>query len=327
MQKRMLSALVGIALLMTLCMNVLAAYSDNSAAQTGAASSLDATKAGVFGELSEVSRSLSSNENVLSQDALTALYEATGTDSRLYTGPDLLVNGSHLAKDVAIKQVNGTTYISVRAMVEALAPEANVSWQDNQLVASGNGFSLTARPGDIYIVVNDRYLYVPDSVLHENDVVMAPVRTICTALGATTSWEAMTGNINIATTGTPLVSGASYYNSEDLHWMSRIITAESRNQPLNGKVAVGTVIMNRVGNAQFPDSIYGVIFQPNQFQPVQNGSIHGAPNQDSIIAAKLVLDGAREAGNSLFFNRAGLDCWASRNKTLVATIGDHSFYA
>ncbi|NCB07514.1 MAG: hypothetical protein EOM73_05065, partial [Bacteroidia bacterium] len=119
------------------------------------------------------------------------------------------------------------------------------------------------------------------------------------------------------------------YKSDSVYWLSRIISTESGNQPLAGKVAVGTVILNRVSSPLFPNTIYEVIFDHRggsyQFSPARSGSISREPNEQSVLAAKLCLDGAQEAGPSLYFNRAGITCWASRNRTLITTIGAHSF--
>ena len=120
--------------------------------------------------------------------------------------------------------------------------------------------------------------------------------------------------------------GETFYQEDELYWLSHIIYAESGNQPMAGRIAVGNVIMNRVEDSRFPNTIYGVIFQKNQFSPAQSGSIYREPSEESIIAAKLVLDGAEVMEDALYFNRAGLSCWASRNRSLIATIGNHSFY-
>ena len=330
MQKRLLCALVGITLLMTLCMNVLAAYSDSPFARNVAQSQSNisaqsSAETSIFETLTEVSSTASKLiDNNVAPDALDVLAERPGLQDGTRTW--LTVNGRSLGSTATTKLVGDSTYISMRVMVEALDPTAVITWRDGQFYATGNGFTMTARPGDYYMVVNGRYLYVPEGIVYENSTTLAPLRTICNALGASTSWEPMTGNITVTTTGSPLNSGTSYYNQDDLYWLSRIIDAESKNQPLKGKIAVGTVILNRVDSAQFANSIYDVIFEPNQFQPVQNGSLYSHPSHESVVAAKLVLEGAKEAGDSLFFNRAGLDCWASRTKTYVVTIEDHSFY-
>ena len=121
--------------------------------------------------------------------------------------------------------------------------------------------------------------------------------------------------------------GDEYYDSTLLYWLSRIIYSESGNQSMEGKIAVGNVVMNRLNSPDFPNTIKGVLFQKNQFSPAMSGSIHRNPSESSIVAAKLVLDGAEVLEGVLFFNRAGMNTFASRNRTFVATIGAHSFYA
>ena len=95
------------------------------------------------------------------------------------------------------------------------------------------------------------------------------------------------------------------YNREDkLYWLSRIISAESRGEPLEGQIAVGNVVLNRVDSPDFPDTIYGVIFDDRwggQFTPVRNGTIYQEPTEQSIQAAKLCLEGVNVAKDSLYF--------------------------
>lgn len=336
MQKRLFGVLIGLALLTTLCMNVLAAYADNSPIESATELAVplvdDRLQADSLTPAADSTSELTvphpesdfSIVNLLNQSQDTPALPASTVAAPV--GPQLIVNGTPLPNPDTSK-VSETTYIPLRTIISALDPNASITWESNQLVAVGQGFRLTARPGDLYLMINDRYLYVPDGILMEDNATLAPLRTICTALGANTQWDFATQNITVQTTTQPLLSGTSHYNQDDLYWMSRIISAESNNQPLKGKIGVGTVIMNRVESPQFPNTIKDVIFSGQQFSPVQNGSIYKTPSEESVLAAKLVLDGAREAGDSLFFNRAGLNCWAARNKTHVTTIADHSFFA
>lgn len=246
------------------------------------------------------------------------------------SGPDLIVNGISIWDKANAKFIDNSTFISVETFVKALYPNAVVKTSSNKVTASGKGFTLTAVSKDSYLVVNNRYLYVPKHIQASNGKVLAPVRVLAYGLGASVDWNSKTHAITVKTTGSPLKSGDSYYNSESVRWLSRVISAESRNQPLSGQIAVGNVIMNRVNSHKFPNTVHDVIFQKSgktyQFTTVQNGSINNTPSNTSIIAAKLCLEGANVAGDSLYFNRAGLKCWASRNRDYVTTIADHSFY-
>lgn len=119
---------------------------------------------------------------------------------------------------------------------------------------------------------------------------------------------------------------------DDLYWLSRIIHAESQGEPYEGKVAVGNVILNRVKSSDFPNTVYGVVFDKQfgytQFSPVIDGSIYNTPNADSINAAKAVLNGERPVGDALYFlnPRKATNFWIVQNRKIFTTIGDHDFY-
>jgi N-acetylmuramoyl-L-alanine amidase len=226
---------------------------------------------------------------------------------------------------------NNTTYVPLRAAAQLLRPDAAITWENNQGVVRTPDLTLTARPGSLYVNANGRMLYARYGVKSENGSLMIPIRVLAKALGATAGWDGSQGLVTLQSGSGAIASGDSFYNSDSVYWLARIINAESLGEPLTGKIAVGNVILNRVVDAGFPDTIYGVIFDSRwggQFQPVKNGTIYNTPSADSILAAKLCLDGANVAGNSLFFLNPAISSnfWAVQNKTLVATIGNHQFY-
>lgn len=242
------------------------------------------------------------------------------------TGPSIMADGI-VIENASPSLYEQTTYVSLRNVTLALCPDAVITWAGDHASVTAEGLTMAIYPSKSYLVANGRYLYLPYGVRVDSGSIMLPVRTLAQALGAKVQWDAATGNINICSGTGAIVSGDEYYDADSLYWLSRIINAESGNQPLTGKIGVGNVILNRVSSSLFPNTIYDVIFQKNQFSPAYNGSIKKTPNAESILAAKLCLDGAVVLPNALWFNRAGMNCWASRNKSYVATIGAHSFYA
>jgi N-acetylmuramoyl-L-alanine amidase len=214
----------------------------------------------------------------------------------------------------------GTSYVSLYGVTLALRPDAVITWEDGQLVARAEDFTLSARIGASYLVANGRYLYIPGGVkMDDTGDTLVPARTLALALGAAIAW---TGAVEFTSGGTPILSGDQFYNAGDLDLLARVITHESGNQPLAGKIAVGNVIINRTRTSGFPDTISDVIYERNQFP----GAANATPNAESVIAAKLCLDGAVTVPGALYFNGVGKSCWASRNKTHLATIGGHAFY-
>ena len=129
-----------------------------------------------------------------------------------------------------------------------------------------------------------------------------------------------------------LRSSSRNYSDEDLLWLARIIEAEASGESYEGKVAVGNVILNRVDSKEFPNTIYGVIFEYYknipQFSPVAEGTIYNKPSEESIKAAKDALNGVRPVGNSTYFFNPSKSAgtWIVKNKTYVTKIGGHSFY-
>lgn len=240
----------------------------------------------------------------------------------------LNVNGQNMWEQTQASLVGDTTYVSLRAVAGLLAPEAQVAWEDGRAQVRGAGFTLTACPGDQWLTVNDRVFYLPDGVRLEDDVVTVPVRTLAAALGGQVDWNRDAGVTLTPGSGRP---GSAPYTGEELYWMSRIISAESRGEPLLGKLAVGTVVLNRVASDEFPDTIHDVIFDRKwgvQFAPVANGTVYDDPTEESVLAAKMVLEGARVAGDSLYFLAPELtdNHWIMENQTYVTTIGCHWFY-
>ncbi len=92
--------------------------------------------------------------------------------------------------------------------------------------------------------------------------------------------------------------------------MASIIFCEAGNQPYEGQVAVGAVIMNRVRSASYPNSIEAVIYQSGQFTPASTGWLDRVRNSrgytaTSMQAAADALAGANPIGGCLYFDRGG----------------------
>lgn len=225
-----------------------------------------------------------------------------------------------------------TTYVPIRAVTNLLVPGAAISWENNQAVVRTADLVITARPGNCYLDANGRMLYIKDGVGVENGSVMVPVRVLAKALGASVDWNPATDTVSVKRGSGTILSGDRYYDSAAVYWLSRIISAESAGEPLAGKLAVGNVVLNRVASPDFPCCIYDVIFDSRwggQFEPAMNGTIYDAPTAESVLAAKLCLDGARVVGNSLFFlnPEKSSNFWTMQNRPFIATIGSHQFYA
>lgn len=241
----------------------------------------------------------------------------------------LKVDGQDRTTEARATLVEDTTYVSLRAVAAMLDDDVLVEWSGGAAAVSADDLSLTARPGDLYIQANGRCIYAQHGIRLINGVTMVPIRVLAEAMGGTVDWDGAARTVHL-TTGNDVPASADY-SEEDLYWLSRIISAESQGEPLLGKIAVGTVVLNRVASDEFPDTVKEVIFDSRwggQFEPVRNGTVYNTPTEESVIAAKLCLEGARAAGNSLYFLAPGLteNHWVMENRTYVTTIGCHWFY-
>ena len=123
-------------------------------------------------------------------------------------------------------------------------------------------------------------------------------------------------------------------SEDETHLLARIIYAEAGAEPFDGMLAVGYVVLNRVASPSFPNTIEGVIYEADQFTPVQNGAINKTPSADALRAAQICMSGeSNPVGNSLYFinpDATSNSTWLNTlrtNYTFVAKIGTHEFYA
>ena len=242
---------------------------------------------------------------------------------------EIYIDGSAANVETIVEQ--NTTYVGLRQLINHLDPDAYVAWETDRAVIRSDTLTLTAVPGALYIEANGRTLFVPLGVWLEDGKTWLPVRALCAALDAEVDWDAENGHVLITSGSGAIQPGSSYYDTDELFWLSRIISAESQGEPLTGKLAVGNVILNRVAHSDFPDTIYGVIFDDRwggQFEPVRNGTVYDEPTSESVTAAKLVLEGADVVRDSLYFLAPSLtdNHWIMENRDYVTTIGVHWFY-
>jgi len=108
--------------------------------------------------------------------------------------------------------------------------------------------------------------------------------------------------------------------------LARLIQAEAGSEPLEGMVAVGAVVLHRVLDARFPNSIADVIYQPYQFTPVNSSRFNAQPSQRALQAARAALNGDDPVAGALyFFNPARARSSFLLSRTVVADIGNHRF--
>lgn len=108
--------------------------------------------------------------------------------------------------------------------------------------------------------------------------------------------------------------------AEEIRLLAALIYCEAGNQSYTGKVAVGSVVMNRISSSRYPNTLKGVVYQGGQFTPARNGKLarvlaSGSIPSSCYEAAREALEGAKPVGNALYFN----------TKRGSFKLGDHYF--
>lgn len=352
MKLRVTSLLLGILVLVAVIVPAFAAAVDKTEDTTAGEETVVTEQSPVVEETNqEVNEDTEATEDAEDMEGRTEGYDQGAVEITEIASESPYYLGDVQLTDLEYQTISGTHYVTVSSFLYAVTDSAEVNEKNGVVNATATAMAsvlvdaegdssvetveevvdtlkLTARRGYTYVEANGRYLYVPGKVQMVNNCVAIPLETLAKVFNLNVSYEDDGSIVLTRKEGADafLTDGASYYNSDTLYWLSRIIYSESGNQPLLGKIAVGNVVMNRVNSAKFPGTIKGVLFQKNQFSPAMSGSIYRNPNAESVIAAKLVMDGAVALKGVLFFNVNGLDTYAARNRTYVATIGGHTFY-
>lgn len=135
---------------------------------------------------------------------------------------------------------------------------------------------------------------------------------------------------NLLYPGQKLTIPASTVSAADQDLLARLVHAEAKGEPYAGKVAVATVVLNRVASPEFPNSIKGVIYQKSNgyyaFTPVKNGAINKAADAESKKAVKEAIAFRGQGNGSLFFfnPKTAVSKWVFSREATV-TIGNHRF--
>ena len=280
------------------------------------------------------SRSVDADHEQTSARSVTkrefGLYGIRNKNLQAYPSKQLYHNGESLGSMAVI--INGSVYIPIREFVEKIT-NLKVTYYSSSgtITVTGNGHNISVSNGAYVMYANDRVLFtLTPSVIMTNGRMYVPMSSLIKAL----SLSFTESNSSVSTRGViaPIKHASSYYDADSVYWLSRIISAESRGESLLGQIAVGTVIMNRVRSNQFPNTIWGVIFDRKyglQFSPVGNGTIYNTPAYTSVLAAKICLEGFSVDKNIVYFvaPRVVPNSWIQRNRQYEFTIGNHDFYS
>lgn len=113
--------------------------------------------------------------------------------------------------------------------------------------------------------------------------------------------------------------------------LERLVRAEAQGEPYAGKVAVATVVLNRVDHPGFPNTVHDVIYERTStghyaFTPVANGQINKPADAESIRAVNEALAFRGQGSGSLYFYnpKTATNQWI-KSRPITVIIGNHVF--
>lgn len=225
------------------------------------------------------------------------------------------------------------TYVALRPLCARLGVAMDWDGDSKSLTLHLNTLRMEGKSGQKYFTADGRYIYAPEDWFIRDGELYLPLYALCKLLNLTPSWE--DGALMLDGQNCEVLSGgADYYDinfpEEDIYWLSHIIGSEAGIEPMEGKIGVGNVVLNRVKDPEFPDTVFGVVYDYEhtvQFEPVSRGTIHDEPKPEDTIAAYLVLEGADTAGSCLYFVNPDFGSyWFDNNLDFVMKLGRHNFY-
>lgn len=97
-------------------------------------------------------------------------------------------------------------------------------------------------------------------------------------------------------------TSAIHLNPSDYECLLKIVESEAGICDRKGKILVANVVLNRMNSSCFPDTVTEVVYQKNQFSPVENGSIDQVTVSDETReAVSMALSGTDYSQGALFF--------------------------
>lgn len=200
--------------------------------------------------------------------------------------------------------------------------------------ADAPGLELAGTRDSGYMTANYRYIYLPRGYLISGGELYLPLDALCRIFGVTA--EIGVERVDLTTAQARLISGGEDYyemncDPQALYWLPRIGYGEAYEQPLAGIMGVCSVVLNRVADEDFPNTIFEVLYDSKhtvQFTPVTTLAMKDKPDEIYCIASYLVLEGYNVVGESTYFvNPAGgANAWFEQNLSYVVTYGNHEFY-
>jgi len=138
--------------------------------------------------------------------------------------------------------------------------------------------------------------------------------------------DGVVGPETLSALGLPTGTSQSSGSSRDIDLLAHLVHGEARGEPYIGQVAVAAVVLNRVKDSRFPNTIAGVIYQPGAFDAVSDGQINLEPIAQSYKAARDAMNGWDPTyGCIYYYNPSTATSKWIWSRPIMLSIGKHNF--
>ncbi|XEC97574.1 stalk domain-containing protein [Paenibacillus tarimensis] len=229
--------------------------------------------------------------------------------------PGMKLNGEPYFMDVTPFIHSGRTYIPLRHAAEFL--HAQVGWDQAAKRAAITDVPLyETNEGDSWDAISERF-GTTEQLLKERNQMKSTDKLQAATLLKVIIPDIMDNKVE------PVKAS----NNEDVMLLAKIVQVEAGYESYDSQLAVANVILNRVNDKRFPDTIRDVIYQPGQFPPAHNGLLNKSePSANVIKAAEAAYGGENNVEGAIYFYNpkvTGGKFWD--NLTLVKEIGNHRY--
>ena len=202
---------------------------------------------------------------------------------------------------------SGVVYGSVSMFAQRLG--IDVTWLELSKLAvvykDGNYVSFGMDSNKV--LINNEYVPMEHTTRTVNGRIFVPMDYLSELFGFNYVWDEneLTTKVShpLMTVSADEIVNLGSYTDEDLLWLARIVDIEARDGSVVKKTAVANVVLNRVADPRFPNTIREVIFQRGQFPPAYYSSFSTLqPRENSFIAARRAMLGIQVAEDCLYFN-------------------------
>jgi N-acetylmuramoyl-L-alanine amidase len=260
---------------------------------------------------------------------------AQKVEATVVEGAAITIDGKKAKLEDSVLMLDGRLFVPVTRLVGMFG--ATVTWdQDNEAVTINtvDGNKSVLSNGVPVVYFNDNRYRLDETPFMAEGRMYIPLRYAAELMQATVKWHADTQVAELTSVQsteevirTILDNEAEPFTEDDFRLLAKLTQVEAGYETYDGQLAVANVVLNRVKDSRFPNTIYDVIYSGKQFPVAHNGLLDKSkPNASVLRAAKDALNGKNNVEGAVYFFNPKVSkgsFWT--NLKVVDTIGTHRF--